>query len=91
MPEYTDNGNGEFRGSTKARLQILAEGQAAISQKIESLHKEALTMIEVQRERITNLETWRATLTARITLVVGVVCTIGTFIVNWVTSQLSGG
>ena len=88
MPENRNNGNGEFRGSTKAKLEILADGQANIANKIEALHKEALSLIEAQRDRVTELETWRATLTARMTMLVGTICTLGTVLVNWVMSKI---
>lgn len=81
--------DGEFRGSTKAKLQMLAESQQQIASKIEELHREAVRLIEAQRERVNQLETWRATLTARITMLVGAVCTVGTLTINWVMSRLS--
>jgi hypothetical protein len=87
MPDHID---GEFKGSTKARLQMLAESQQQIASKIEILHREAVNLIEVQRERITQLETWRATLTARIAMLVGAVCTVGTLAGNWIVNKIGG-
>jgi hypothetical protein len=80
--------NGEFVGSTKARLHMLAESQKQIAEKVEALHRESIRLIEVQRERINDLDTWRATLTARITMLVGAVCTVGTVAGNWIMGKL---
>jgi len=79
MPE--NNNLGIFQGKTEAQIEFLRQ----------SIDKQSVSLKELAEQldnRITNLEMWKATITAKASLVAFIAAAGSTILVNWITHRV---
>ena len=80
MPDNNDLGI--FQGKTEAQIEFLR-------QSIDKQSKSIKEVAEQLNDRITHLELWKATITAKASLVAVFAAAGSTILVNWISNRIS--